>query len=210
MNPANASGGKEPATSIGQKFAQFYRAHRPEVLGLGGIAVAGLAYYRSKHPSSASAATTATDTSTTASGIDPATGVPYATELAEAQSATAADGGVTAPGGGEGSTGYSGGGYDGSGGDGSDILSALTGIQTTLNNGIQVTGDIPGTINGGPIPSQTNNSPQATTGAASRTPAENLANLDAELAKDKKINTPAAKSSVATLNKQITAVKARS
>lgn len=49
-----------------------------------------------------------------------------------------------------------------------------------------------------------------TTGAASKTPAANLANLNAELAKDEKINTPAARSSVTTLKKQITAVKSRS
>jgi hypothetical protein len=204
MSDPAATGGagdKEPATSIGQKFAQFYRAHRTEVIGGAGVLVAGFAYYRSKHPSSASAATNATDTSTTASGIDPATGVPYATELAEAQQASSTGDGTVYPSGSDGSTGYSGSGYGGDGGEGSSILTALQAIQTQLQTGISVTSDPPPSTT--VTPSQTSNSPTATQAA-------NLKNLNNELAKDEKISTPAAKASVSRLNTQIAAVKARS
>ena len=198
---AGGAGDKEPATSIGQKFAQFYRAHRTEVIGGAGVLVAGFAYYRSKHPSSATAATTATDTSTTASGIDPATGVPYSTELAEAQQASSTEDGSIYPSGGDGSTGYSGSGYGGDGGEGSSILTALQGIQTSLNDGISVTSD--------PPPSTTQTQTQ-TGGSPTATQAANLSKLNAELAKDEKGSTAGDKASVTKLNTQIAAVKARS
>lgn len=107
------------------KIGNFYRAHRAEVLAGAGIVVAGVAYWRSKHPSSSSTASTATN----ADAIDPATGVPYATELSEAQSgitssAPGVDGSSYGDGG---STGYTSG-----GGSPGPILSQLDTIQTEL------------------------------------------------------------------------------
>ncbi len=88
---------KEPGT----KFGQFYRAHRPEVLAGGGIIVAALAYWKSKHPSSGS--------TSASSSIDPATGYPAGSAADQAALAQQSGAGVTTPysSTGDGSTGYS-------------------------------------------------------------------------------------------------------
>ena len=124
----------EPKTQLGE----FFRAHRTEVLAGAGILVAGYAYYRSKHPSSAAASNAAAATSPTGAtgAIDPNTGVPYSTELADAEAQGIATSAPATVGGG-GTTGYGDGGgtgYSGGGGYGADIYSELQSIQTTLAN----------------------------------------------------------------------------
>jgi len=193
----------EPKTALGE----FFRAHRTEVLAGAGILVAGYAYYRSKHPSASSAAAQNASAATTAAGatgaIDPNTGVPYATELANAEAQGVA---VTSPASqGSGSTtGYGDGGgtgYSNGSGYGADIYSELQGIQTTLANQGQLTqvpnaapgpspSPITSVVDGFSSPSITPNpiavagAHQAAVQAAAATTAKNLAKDKALAAKN--------------------------
>ena len=181
------SAAKEPATKLGQ----FYRAHRPEVLAGGGVVVALLAWWKTKHPSSSSSAS---------STIDPATGDPTgsaADQAALAAQQAAASGSTpysVTPGGGDGSTGYSGGGYSGDGGSGSDVLTALQGIDTTL------TADQ--TLLQGLTPAPGNPTPTSPTASSKRTAAQAEAITEANLKNDQaalKAN-PSAKNKAAVKN----------
>lgn len=158
MKPASATAAKEPSTKLGD----FYRAHRPEVLGAGGVLVAGLAYWRSKHASSSSSSSTS---------IDPATG--YPTGSAEDEAALASQSGGYSDGGG--STGYSGGGFSGDGGNGSDIASQLSAINSTLTRDT--------TLLQGLTSAPGNSTPTSPT--VGRTNAQNIALTEKNLAADK-------------------------
>lgn len=205
----------EPKTAIGN----FYRSHRTEVLSGAGLVVAGYAYYRKKHPSSSSSSSS-TDSS---SAIDSATGYPAgsAEDIAALQAQAAASSGAAVVPSSQGdgsSTGYGDGGggtgYSGSGGYGSDIDSELQSIETTLQAN--------GTLDQAPPPSapgpqtQTPSQSPAVVGVAGGktgatvSNAQNLANLDATLARDEKGTSAGDVKSTATLKKQIAAVKARS
>jgi hypothetical protein len=113
MAPPAAPKGKGTFSRL-PKWAQI-------AVPIGGAVLAYVLYKR--FSSSSSSATT----SATSGAIDPATGVPYATELAAAQ---AGSGSVPASGGG-----YSGGGGSGGGGNfGQDLASAIaSGITTGLS-----------------------------------------------------------------------------
>jgi hypothetical protein len=202
----------EPKTGLGD----FYRAHRAECLGAGGVLVAVIAYVRSKKSGTSSS-------STSSSAIDPSTGYPAGSaEDTAALQAAATDSTIaaTAPAttstttGDGSSTGYSGDG--GGGGYGSEILTAIDGLQTTLT-GMTLTDTAPPSTTSTP-PSTTSPPPGITfTPLAPATPqpptaaqTQNLTNLEAELKKDSAGSTAGDKASVVTLNKQIAAVKARS
>ena len=201
----------EPKTALGN----FYRAHRTEVLGGAGLVVAVGLYWRSKHPSSSSSTA-----STSSSDIDAATGYPAgsAEDIAalQAQAAAASGAGVVSPSSpGDGSsTGYGDGGgtgYSGSGGL-SSIDAELASIETTLtNNG--TLDQPPPPAAPGPAPGS-GSSPAVGVAGGKTGPtvsnAQNLANLDATLARDEKGTSAGDKASVTTLKKQIAAVKARS
>jgi hypothetical protein len=188
------SAAKEPSTKLGQ----FYRAHRPEVLAGAGVLVGLAAWWKTKHPSSASSSTSST--------IDPATGDPAgsaADQAALAEQQAAASGSTpysVTPGGGDGSTGYSSGGYGGDNGSGSDVLAALQGIQTTL------TGDqtlLQGLGSSGPDPEMpANPAPGSPSVATKRTAAQAEAITTKNLAKDKAAEkaSPSAKNKAAVTN----------
>jgi hypothetical protein len=192
---------KEPSTKLGD----FYRAHRPEVLGGIGVVVAGLAYWRSKHASASSSS---------ASTIDPATGYPSGSAEDEAALAAANGAGVTAaPVGGyssdgsEGSTGYSGSGYSGDGGNGSSIASALSGIQSSLTEDQTL---LQG-LGSSPVSSLPTN-PTPTSPTVGRTNAQNEAltakNLAADEAALKKSPTAKNKAAVKNLTTRLNKEKA--
>lgn len=205
----------EPKTQLGN----FYRAHRTEVLAGAGLVAGGLWYWKSKHSSSSSSAST----TGSSSDIDSATGYPagsaadIAALQAQAQTASGAAVVPSSPGDG-GSQGYGDGGgtgYSGGGGGQSTLDSELATLNTsitTLGGEIQdMPPGAPGPVGPGTeIPaSPVVGSATGKTGATVSN-AQNQANIEAKLAVDEKGTTKGDKASVATLKRQLSAVKARS
>lgn len=215
ISPTSAKA--EPKTQLGQ----FYRAHRPEVLGGIGFVVAAFAYYKSKHPSSSSTASSSTAATTS---IDPSTGYPAGSAADEAALAQQAAGTAisSVPTSGDGSTsGYADGGgtgYSGGGGGISTIETDLAGIQSSISALSLTQTTPPGTTSvtppsvttTPPSPVVTPTPPPTTPAAPTATQTANLKNLNRELTKDEAGSTAGDKASVTTLKKQIAAVTARS